>query len=55
MFDRGYTAHEGIRKEFAWHTSAAIVRTFMLDIVGRSSAPIYTVTEHRQANGQRTD
>ena len=51
----GYRAHEGIRKEFAWHTTAAIVRTFMVDVEGRQSEPIYTVTEERQRHGQRTD
>jgi len=51
----GYTAHEGIRKEFAWHTTAAIVRAFIADVNGRESAPIYTVTEDRQRHGQRTD
>ena len=55
MFDRGYTAHEGIRKEFAWHTTAAIVRAFVADATGQKSAPIYTVTEDRQLYGQRTD
>ena len=50
-----YTAHEGIRKEFAWHTTAAIVRSFMLDVNGRKSAPIYTVTEDRALYRQRTD
>jgi hypothetical protein len=55
MFGRDYTAHEGIRKEFAWHTTAAIVRAFMADVKGQKSAPIYTVTEDRQFHGQRTD
>ncbi len=55
MFGRDYTAHEGIRKEFAWHTTAAIVRSFMADVNGQKSAPIYTVTEDRQFHGQRTD
>ena len=56
FFERpGFRAHEGIRKEFAWHTTAAIVRTFMVDVAGRESAPIYTVTEDRQRHGQRTD
>jgi len=50
-----YAAHEGIRKEFAWHTTAAIVRTFTLDVNGHRSAPIYTVTEDREVNRQRTD
>lgn len=55
MFGPRYTAHEGIRKEFAWHTTAAIVRAFMADVYGRKSAPIYTVTEDRQLHGQRVD
>lgn len=55
IFGAGYTAHEGIRKELAWHTTAAIVRTFILDFNGHNSAPIYTVTEDRQAHGQRID
>ena len=55
MFGSRYTAHQGIRKELAWHTTAAIVRTFILDMNGHKSAPIYTVTEDRQVNGQRID
>lgn len=55
MFGRDYTAHEGIRKEFAWHTTAAIVRAFMADVNGQRSVPIYAVTEDRQFHGQRTD
>jgi hypothetical protein len=55
VFGSGYTAHEGIRKEFAWHTTAAIVTAFMGDVIGQSSLPIYTVTEDRQLYGQRTD
>ena len=51
----GYEAFEGIKKEFAWHTTAAIVETFMLDVAGRESAPIYTATESRERHGQRTD
>ena len=55
MFGSGYTAHEGIRKEFAWHTTAAIVTAFMADVIGQPSLPVYTVTEDRQLYGQRTD
>ena len=55
MFGANYTAHEGIRKEFAWHTTAAIIRAFMADVNGQKSVPIYTVTEDRQFYGQRTD
>jgi hypothetical protein len=51
----GYTASEGVRKEFAWVTTAAIVRTFMVDIKGQQSAPIHTDTEERDRHGQRTD
>ena len=50
-----YIAHEGIRKEFAWHTVAAIVRSFISDVNAHESAPIYTVTEDRQLHQQRTD
>ena len=50
-----YRAHYGMRKEFAWHTTAAIVRTLMQDVYGRESAPVYTDTESRQRHGQRTD
>ena len=55
MFGPTYTAHDGIRKEFAWTTTAAIVRSFMMDVNARKSAPIYTVTEDRQFHGQNTD
>jgi hypothetical protein len=55
LFGPRYTAHQGIRKEFAWHTTAAIVRALMADVFGRKSAPIYTVTEDRQIHGQRVD
>jgi len=55
FFNRpGWTAHEGIRKEFAWNTTAAIVRRYMVDIEGQQSAPIYTVTEARDRHGQWT-
>ena len=56
FFERhGFRAHEGIIKEFAWHTTAAIVRTFMVDVAGQESVPIYTDTEARQRHGQRVD
>ncbi len=55
FFNRpGYTASEGVRKEFAWHTTAAIVRTFMVDVKGQQSAPIYTTHRERDRHGQRT-
>ena len=54
-FERhGYKAHEGILREFAWHTTVAIARIFMVDVEGRQSAPVYTDTEARQRHGQRT-
>jgi len=55
MFGPHYRAHEGIRKEFAWHTTAAIVRAFIAEVNGQKPAPIYTVTEARQRHGQRVD
>lgn len=55
MFGRHYRAHEGIRKEFAWHTTAAIVRAFIAEVNGQKPAPIYTNTEDRQRHGQRVD
>lgn len=55
MFGPKYIAHDGIRKEFAWSTTAAIVRAYMAGLHGRESATIYTVTEDRERHGQRTD
>jgi len=55
MFGPDYTAHEGIRKEFAWHTTAAIVRAFIAEVNGQKSVPIYTVTSERRFHGQRVD
>ena len=55
MFGRRYTAHEGIRKEFAWHTTAAVASVFAAEINGQQPARVYTVTEDRQAHGQRVD
>ncbi len=55
MVRRNYRAGEGIRKEFAWHTTAAIVRAFIAEVNGQKPAPIYTVTEERQFHGQRVD
>jgi len=55
MFGPHYRAIEGIRKEFAWHTTAAIVRAFIAEVNGQKPAPIYTVTEDRQRHGQRVD
>lgn len=54
-FGPGYTASAGIRKEFAWHTTAAIVREFVAEVNGQEPAPIHTVTEARQRHGQRVD
>lgn len=52
---RHYRAHEGIRKEFAWNTTALIVRAFISEVNGQKPAPIYTVTEERQRHGQRIE
>ena len=55
MFGTNYTAHEGIRKEFAWHTTAAVACAFASEINGQEPARIYTDTESRQGHGQRVD
>jgi hypothetical protein len=55
MFRANYTAHEGIRKEFAWHTTEAIACAFAVEINGQQPARVYTVTEGRQEQGQRVD
>ena len=56
FFDRpGFETSHGMKKEFAWHTTAAIGRTFMNDVLDRESEPVYTVTERRERKGQRTD
>lgn len=54
-FDSDYKAHLGIRKEFAWHTTAAIVSKFISEVNGQKPVPIDTVTEARQRHGQRID
>ena len=54
-FRRGFIAHDGIRKEFAWNTTAAIVRKFVTEVNGQKPAPIYTVTEARLRHKQRVD
>ena len=55
MFGPRYVAHAGILKEFAWHTTEAIVSRFMQDVRGTESVRIYTVTEERERHGQRID
>ena len=54
-FDAGYTAHAGIRKEFAWSTTAAIVSVFEAEVNAQNPVRIYTVTEDREKHGQRVD
>jgi len=55
MFRERYTAHEGIRKEFAWHTTEAVACAFEAEVNGHQPASVYTVTEDRQEHGQRVD
>ena len=55
MFRANYTAHEGIRKEFAWHTTEAVACAFAAEINGQEPARVYTGTESRQEHGQRVD
>jgi len=50
-----YKAGEGIRKEFAWSTTAAIVNAFIAEVNNQEPKKISTVTEERQRNGQRID
>ena len=54
-FRPGFIAGDGIRKEFAWHTTAAIVRKFVMEVNGQKLAPIYTFIEAKQRHGQRVD
>ena len=54
-FGPRYRASDGIRKEFAWTTTAEIVRKFVAEVNGQKPAPVYTVTEARQRHGQRVD
>ena len=51
----GDTPGEGIRKEFAWHTTAAISWTFISEVNGRKPKPMYTATGGREYHGQRID
>ena len=55
VFGPQYIAHEGIRKQFAWFTTAAIVRAFIAEINGQKSARIYRDTGARERHGQRVD
>lgn len=50
-----YNAGEGVRKEFAWHTTKAIVNAFITEVNNQEPKKIFTVTEERQRNGQRID
>lgn len=50
-----YKAGEGVRKEFAWHTTAAIVNAFVAEVNGQEPKEIPTVTEGRQRDGLRVD
>ena len=51
----GDTPGEGIRKEFAWHTTEAIARTFISEVNGRKPKPMYSATGGREYHGQRID
>jgi hypothetical protein len=51
----GYTAGGGIRKELAWHTTAAIARTFTTEVNGQKPKSIYTNTGSKEYHGQRID
>ena len=51
----GYTPGRGVRKEFAWHTTAAIAWTFIGEVNGQKPKPMYTNTGGREYHGQRID
>ena len=51
-FGPQYIAHEGIRKQFAWYTTKAIVRAFIAEINGQKPARIHTDTGARERQGQ---
>jgi hypothetical protein len=55
MYSSNYSASEGVKKEFAWSTTAAIVNAFVAEVNDQKPARIYTVTEARQSHGQRVD
>jgi hypothetical protein len=51
----GYKPGGGTRKEFAWHTTAAIAWTFISEVNGQKPKPMYTNTGGREYHGQRID
>lgn len=51
----GYTPGEGVRKEFAWHTTAAIAWNFIGEVNGQKPKPMHTATGGREYHGQRID
>ncbi len=55
MFGPRYRAGEGVRKEFAFSTTKAIVSVFAAEVNGQKPARILTVTEDREKHGQRID
>lgn len=55
MFGPHYRAGKGIRKEFAFSTTKAIVSVFAAEVNGQEPARIHTVIESRQKYGQRVD
>ena len=55
FFGSNYKAIPGIRKEFAWNTTAAIVRTFIAEVNNQKPGLIYTSTEERRRHEQRVD
>jgi phosphopantetheine adenylyltransferase len=51
----GYSPGGGIRKEFAWHATAAIAWTFISEVNGQKPTSMYTATGGREYHGQRID
>ncbi len=54
-FGPKYSAVEGIRKEFAFNTTNAIVSVIAAEVSGLEPARIHTGVEDRQRYGQRVD
>jgi hypothetical protein len=55
MFGPHYRAGEGIKKEFAFSTTKAIVSVFAAEVNGQEPARVLTVIEDREKHGQRVD
>ena len=55
MFNANWKENDDYLKTFAWHNTAAIVKTFIAEVNGQKPAPFYTNLESRRRHGQRVD